>query len=82
MLNPVYALDNFIIEYKKGDIKEKFIIKAGDELHYTTWQANIDTTEWGEYAAEFNPDLHKSNYHALNPLSTFGSGSDDVSEKI
>lgn len=72
---PGKALEDFIIEYEKGDIKEKFFIKAGDELHYTTWEANMDTTEWGETAKEFNPEEHQKHYDTLNPLATFGSGS-------
>lgn len=68
---PGKALEDFVIQYRG----EKIYIKAGDELHYTTWQANTDEMEWGPYANEFNPDENKKHYKALNPLATFGSGS-------
>lgn len=68
---PGKALEDFTIEY----LGKKVFVKAGDELHYTTWIANRDKMEWGESAAEFNPEKHQSHYTRLNPLATFGSGS-------
>lgn len=68
---PGKALEDFTIEYKG----KKILIKAGDELHYTTWVANRDTMEWGPKAEEFNPEEHQPHYAKLNPLATFGSGS-------
>ncbi|MCL9683867.1 cytochrome P450 [Legionella maioricensis] len=68
---PGKALEDFTIEYKG----KKILIKAGDELHYTTWVANRDTMEWGPKAGQFNPEEHQPHYTKLNPLATFGSGS-------
>lgn len=66
---PGKALDNFIIKYK-GYIIE---IKAGDELHYSTEEANRDKSEWGPFAGEFKPEAHYAR-SGLNPEQTFGSG--------
>ncbi len=68
---PGKALEDFTIEYKG----KKILIKAGDELHYTTWVANRDSMEWGPKSEEFNPEVHQPHYAKLNPLATFGSGS-------
>jgi hypothetical protein len=66
---PGLALDDFTIEYKD----QKIFVRAGDELHYTTWMANIDKSEWGEDAETFDPVKHKKLYTRLNALSTFGA---------
>lgn len=71
---PGVALDDFVIKYRSADRNARFIIRAGTELHYSTWLANRDKAEWGEATDDFNPEAHRALYSKLNPLSTFGSG--------
>ena len=70
---PGKAIDAFTIEYRG----ETIYVPAGSELHYTTYQANVDTSEFGADAREFHPERYaryKSEGTRLTHLATFGSG--------
>lgn len=72
---PGKALDDFVIEYEKGDYKKTIYVRKGDELHFTTFQANVDEMEWGADAKRFNPVVHKPLYRTNNATGLFGGHS-------
>jgi cytochrome P450 len=69
---PGKVLDDFVIEYQKGDYKKTIYVRKGDELHFTTFQANIDEMEWGADAKKFDPKAHKPLYRTNNATALFG----------
>lgn len=66
---PGEAEESFTIEYEG----ERFKVKAGDHLHYTTWIATTDEKEWGPHAREFNPEANKDKHAELQADLTFGA---------
>lgn len=70
---PGKAIDGFTIEYR-GEI---ITVPAGSELHYSTYEANVDPSEFGDDADEFYPERYaryKKEGKRLAHLATFGSG--------
>jgi cytochrome P450 len=70
---PGKALDGFTIEYRG----ETITVPAKSELHYTTYQANLDPSEFGDDSHEFHPERYvryKKEGKRLAHLATFGSG--------
>lgn len=69
---PGKALDDFVIEYQKGAHQKTIYVRKGDELHFTTFQANVDEMEWGADAKKFDPKEHKPLYRTNNATALFG----------